>query len=199
VFSSLPIAAGLGYGMSGDDAAASETAPKTIIKTKHPDGHWQHRNEDGTFTSLPGKDDGKKNGGKIKAALDLARRYANGGKVLAGPVVGHTGGREDALPVDVAAGSFVIPADVVSSLGTGNTNAGQMKLQQMFGKAVPRRADGGAVPIRISDGEFVVTPEQVAKLGDGDMDLGHKVLDALVLKLRHEHINTLKSLPPPSR
>lgn len=184
--------AGVGlFGAEAEDERADggSVMPTVFLKTKHPAGHWQMRSTNGKFAS----------GGAVSAALDTARRYANGGRVHVGPVVGATGGREDKLPVSVPAGSFVIPADVVGSLGQGNTEAGFARLEKMFGKPMPRKAAGGAVPIKISDGEFVISPEQVARVGGGDMDRGHRTLDALVLKLRDEHIKTLAALPPPSK
>lgn len=136
-------------------------------------------------------------GGVMRRALDVARKFANGG-VVTGPVIGETGGREDAKPVDVAAGSYVIPADCVSALGEGNSMAGHQHLNKVFGEAATRAA-GGAIPILISDGEHVLTPEQVEKIGGGDMKRGHQVLDALVKKVRAAHIETLKSLPGPAK
>jgi len=112
--------------------------------------------------------------------------------------MGNTGGRSDELPVDVPAGSYVIPADCVSHCGEGNTLAGVEALDRMFGKQ-SSRASGGAVPIKISDGEYVVSPERVSALGDGDMKRGHAVLDALVKKMRDDHIRTLKTLPGPAK
>lgn len=145
-------------------------------------------------------DAGKAHGGGVGHALGLARKYAAGGRVLTGAIVGKTGGREDALPVDVPEGAFVVPADVVAALGSGNTLAGMHKLEKTFGKSNrPARSSGGAVPIRISDGEFVVAPEHVANLGQGDMNAGHRTLDALVMKLRNQNIKALASLPPPSK
>lgn len=177
-------------------AALPAPEPTVIVKTPRQGGGWYSRNENGRFR-----------GGTVKAkmspvekGLNTARQYATGGAVLAGPVVGPTGGREDALPVDVAHGSFVVPADVVSHLGTGNSLAGMKKLETTFGKSQSRsRASGGAVPIMISDGEFVLSPDQVAKIGGGDVERGHQILDKMVLKLRDDHIKTLKSLPPPAR
>lgn len=174
---------------SPEKASGGPVTPTVFLKTKHPSGHWQMRSTNGKFAS----------GGAVSAALDTARRYASGGRVHVGPVVGATGGREDKLPVSVPAGSFVIPADVVGSLGQGNTGGGFAKLEKMFGKPMASKAAGGAIPIKISDGEFVISPEQVAKIGDGDMDRGHRTLDALVMKLRDEHIKTLAALPPPSK
>lgn len=55
-----------------------------------------------------------------------ARAFAGGG--LASPVPGRT----DKLPLDVPAGSYVLPSDVVSGLGEGNTAAGVKTLDLMF-------------------------------------------------------------------
>lgn len=179
--------------------------PKVLIRTRDSRGHAQHRNLDGRYAPKPSKKskdepDGRRHGGAIGRALETARRYANGGAVLVGPVVGETDGRADELPVDVPAGAYVIPADVVSALGSGNTLAGMEMLKGMFGESMaPERAAGGAVPILISHGEFVVSPEQVAAKGGGDISRGHKVMDALVLKLRKQHIDTLKGLPGPAK
>src|SRR5690242_19161181 len=75
-------------------------------------------------------------GGVLNRALQLARKYATGGKVVVGAVAGPTGGRADKLPVSVPAGSFVIPSDCVSGMpGAGsNTEAGMRELDKMFGK-----------------------------------------------------------------
>lgn len=132
-------------------------------------------------------------------AIEDARRYASKDKIAVGPIVGKTGGREDAKPVSVPSGAFVLPADCVSALGTGNTAAGQAKLAQMFGKSKASLAAGGSVQIKISDGEYVLTPEQVTKVGGGDINKGHKILDQLVLAIRKDHIKTLNSLPPPAQ
>ena len=152
------------------------------------------------FAKNPDALRGQKTGGVVSRALDVARKYANGGRVALGGIIGNTGGREDAKPVSVPEGSFVIPADCVSSLGGGNTGAGIEKLTQMFGRANPKHyAAGGHVGIRISDGEFVLSPEQVAQVGNGSVEDGHRALDALVLQLRKKHIADLQSLPPPSK
>ena len=167
--------------------------PEVIMLTKDKLGRKQFRTPEGRYRGGPVN--GRKS--MMDSALDVARKFANGG-VVTGAVVGETGGREDAKPVDVAAGSFVIPADVVSSLGGGNTLAGHAHLNKVFGEATTRAA-GGAVPILISDGEHVITPEQVEKIGGGDMEKGHKILEAMILKLRKQHIDTLKSLPGPAK
>lgn len=142
---------------------------------------------------------GQKDGGFISRALETARRFATGGKVTVGPIVGKTGGRTDALPISVPAGSFVLPADAVSALGEGNSLAGNHAIEKMFGKSRDSRAAGGAIPIKISDGEHVLDPEQVARFGGGDINAGHRKLDQLVLDIRKKHIAQLSSLPGPAR
>lgn len=60
------------------------------------------------------------------------------------PVIGAintpTPGRADAHPTHVPPGSYVMPADVVSAIGEGNTAAGQQMLAKMF---LPLQAQGG--------------------------------------------------------
>lgn len=171
--------------------------PTVIVKTPRKGGGWYTRNEDGKFRGGRVVEKPRSGPSPTEHGLEIARRYANGG-VVVGPVVGATGGRADELPVEVPSGSFVIPADIVSGLGQGNTLAGMNKLQETFGQA---KASGGAKPvaIKISDGEFVLTPEQVAQIGGGDMETGHKILDQLVVKLRQQIVNHMASLPPPSK
>ena len=114
---------------------------------------------------------------------------------------GHTPGRADKLPINVKSGSYVIPADVVSGMGQGNSKAGSTILSKMFKTLRPRLgfADGGGVPIAISDGEFLVSPESVQSVGSGDMDRGHAILDAFVKKVRKDYIGQLKDLKPPKK
>lgn len=176
------------------------------------DATGRYHAADGRFLGGPPvgkvhKPEERASGGSVGAshdAMTLARRYATGGAVHVGPVVGATGGRADELPVSVPSGSYVLPADVVSALGEGNTLAGMSKLERAFGKSNPRgnMASGGAIPaqpILISDGEYVLDRDQVAKLGQGDLERGYKVLDRFVVDTRKDHVNTLSKLPPPAK
>ena len=136
-------------------------------------------------------------------------------------------GRTDKLPLNVPAGSYVLPADFISALGQNNSQAGGQIAAKMFsssplgmkpmrggkggGSRLPAAqslrgrgfADGGSsngnVSIIAAGGEFVISPDVVRDIGHGSMTAGHKVLDALVLKVRKEHIRTLKSLKPPKK
>jgi hypothetical protein len=138
-------------------------------------------------------------------------------------------GRTDKLPMNVKAGSYVLPADIPSALGQGNTMAGGEILKKMFnsgpyGLPLPKGggrggnsgrmkkmfADGGSpdedgadgsdhVPIIAAGGEYIIPPEVVQDIGHGNMKAGHDVLDKFVLKVRKHHISTLKKLPGPKR
>jgi hypothetical protein len=78
----------------------------------------------------------------------------------------------------LAKGGFVVPADVVSMLGEGSTDAGMRTLRAKFGPAVEHikgpgtgQSDSiptsieGKQPARVADGEAYVPPEVVAKHG----------------------------------
>lgn len=67
----------------------------------------------------------------IAAALRTAR--AHGGKVHDGPIHSSVAGRTDHLPMHVASGSYVIPADIISALGEGNSMAGFKVAKNIFG------------------------------------------------------------------
>lgn len=157
---------------------------------------------------------------QVNTALSIAEKYAEGG-----PVTGflHTdgNGRTDNLPMKVPNGAYVIPADIVSSMGQGNTLAGKRVLETMFttgpygmklrkprapGFKTPRGpkpfAAGGnveGVDIIAAGGEFVIDPETVAAIGGGDMNKGHQALDIFVKSRRKKAIQELKTLPGPER
>lgn len=96
----------------------------------------------------------------VAAALRTAR--AHGGKVHKGPIHSSVAGRTDHLPMHVASGSYVIPADIISAMGEGNSMAGFKVAQNIFsghnitkgtpygekglpyGVPMPHKADGGA-------------------------------------------------------
>lgn len=63
-----------------------------------------------------------------------------------GQVVGAGGGQDDAIPAKLSDGEFIIPADVVSKLGDGSTNAGGKKLTQMLHQVRAQKAVKGFPP-----------------------------------------------------
>jgi hypothetical protein len=138
----------------------------------------------------------------VAAALDTARRAKRkrkrGGKIHVGPIIGNTGGRADERPIDVPDKCYVIPADIVSGLGQGNTLHGHAILAKMFPHP---RASGGkvSVPIAAADGEEVVSPEQLEAKFGGDIDYAHKAMDAWVKHERKNIIHTMSRLPGPAQ
>jgi hypothetical protein len=139
-------------------------------------------------------------------------------KVHAGAIHSNVAGRTDHLPMHVASGSYVIPADIISAMGEGNSMAGFKVAKDIFsqpfygtskagagmpyGMSAPHKAEGGevaTVPIVAAGGEYVIPPEDVVHIGGGDLDHGHKILDEFVKKFRAKTINTLKKLPGPKK
>jgi hypothetical protein len=130
--------------------------------------------------------------------------YAKGGdtgKVHVGPIPSSVAGRTDHLPMHVPSGSYVIPADIVSALGEGNTMSGFEIVDDMNADHHDdgRYASGGAVPIVAAGGEYVIPPHVVAGVGKGSLDTGHRVLDEFVKHVRAKTIKTLKKLPGPKK
>jgi len=125
-----------------------------------------------------------------------------------GPIHSPVAGRTDHLPMHVPSGSYVIPADIVSASGEGNTMAGFKIMNRIFGArggAPKGYAEGGVahdgelVPIIAAGGEYVIHPAAIAKIGGGDLEAGHKELDDFVKDLRAKTVKTLKSLPGPRK
>lgn len=141
----------------------------------------------------------------------------------------HTGfihssvpGRTDQIQMEPPAGSYVVPADVVSGLGEGNSLAGQHVLSVALstgplGTQMPRgrigrgppapprpapesrggRHDDQRVPIIAAGGEYVLSPQQVTMVGGGNLNRGHRILDAFVKHVREKTAKTMMKLPGP--
>ena len=146
---------------------------------------------------------------------------SNNLKLHSGPIHSPVAGRTDHLPMHVHSGSYVIPADIISAMGEGNTMAGFKHMKMMFkgmpyggtkmpygnvpgpyGQAIGKASGGDvndAVPIVAAGGEYVLSPDDVRKAGDGDLEMGHRVLDSFVRKMREQTVKTLKNLPGPKK
>jgi hypothetical protein len=150
----------------------------------------------------------------VAAALNVARHSAQGGfnpidpmaasgsdKIHSGAIASQVAGRTDHLPVHVASGSYVIPADIISAMGEGNTAAGFKVAKIIF--AAPDNSntvgDEHPVPVVVAGGEYIITPAEVSHIGDGSLEDGHKVLDDFVKMFRAKTIETLKGLPGPKK
>jgi len=166
--------------------------------------------------------------GHAIAPVQLLKRTARaeGGSVThmhTGPIHSSVAGRTDHLPMEVPSGAYVLPADIVSALGEGNTMAGFKIAKNMFsqpsrtdgtpyhetglpyGVPSPHKANGGAlqhapgVPIVAAGGEHVIHPDDVRWLGKGSLDDGHRILDEFVKQFRMSTIKTLSKLPGPKK
>lgn len=148
----------------------------------------------------------------IAAALSTARKSrAEGGdlqqdlpdapdkeKIHVGPIHSTVAGRTDHLPINVPSGAYVIPADIISGMGEGNTMNGFKNANRMWGKQ-RLYGDEIATPIVAAGGEYVIAPKSVEEIGGGDVDAGHSELDKFVKQFRADLIKTLKELPGPKR
>lgn len=132
-------------------------------------------------------------------------------------------GRTDQIPMSVKGGSYVLPSDVISAVGQGNSLAGAHAFGKLFNMgpygsslphiATPKHAlsirqkfeaggtpsEGKPVDIIAAGGEMVLPPEVVTKIGGGDLKNGHDVLDHMVLHIRKKNIKTLRSLKGPKK
>lgn len=159
-----------------------------------------------------------------------ARPFNQGGgvaspiKMTKGPIVSAVPGRTDRHFTHVPSGSYVIPADIVSAHGEGNTLAGIHTLHNLFKMGepntsghthvpnVPKLAKGGhvshvgrPVPVKLAGGEIVVPPENVLetmkRICKKNMTLAecHKAMDQWVVNQRKKLRKTLAKLPGPAR
>jgi hypothetical protein len=112
------------------------------------------------------------------------------------------GGIADLAKGGMKAGGFVIPADVVSMVGEGNTEAGYKDIARAVPGATPIRGkDGGQAdtvktsiegkqPARVAHGEMYVPPEAVKRAG------GAKKLYTMMDKVRKQAKGDTKQIKP---
>lgn len=128
-----------------------------------------------------------------------ARRY--GGKVHVGPIIGDTGGRADKVNTNVPSGCYIVPSDVVSGLGEGNSLAGMRIIEHMFPHPHGPGATSSAepVPVAVAHGEVSISPEQLMAKFGGDLDHAHLAMDKWVVHERKKIIKTMQKLPGPAQ
>jgi hypothetical protein len=112
----------------------------------------------------------------------------------------------DGVAVGMAAGGlapegFVVPADVVSHLGNGSSEAGLKLLVANLG-AEPIKGEGdgmsdsipttigGKQEARVANDEAFISPEMVKRIGGGDAEKGAKKLYAMMDRVREERTGT---------
>ena len=111
------------------------------------------------------------------------------------PVPEAQGFRTMAAGGGLAAGGFVVPADVVAHFGNGSSSAGLALLAEKLG-AKPIKGDGDgmsdSIPTHIdgkekalvANDEAYIKPEMVARIGGGDVKKGSEKLYAMMEKIR---------------
>ena len=127
--------------MGGTDTAGGSTPAAQTPQNTAPDQNTQNTNIDYTHGSLNGH--AAAAGGLIRYAagggissLGGYADYAGGGRMLKGPGTGQSDSIpatiEDKQPARLARDEFVVPADVVSMLGDGSSDAGAERLYAMM-------------------------------------------------------------------
>jgi hypothetical protein len=103
-------------------------------------------------------------------------------------------------------GAFIVPADVISHLGNGSSEAGMKIVQERLkGRPIKGPGDGmsdsipttiaGKRPARVANEEAEIPPEVVAALGDGSMEKGAKKLYEMMDKIRQDRTGKKKQAP----
>ena len=134
----------------------------------------------------------------VEPAPETYDPYANNsGGAAAGGLVGLAKG-------GMKSGGFVIPADVVSMVGEGNTDAGYSRIKSMIpGATAIKGKDGGQAdtvktsiegkqPARVAHGEMYIPPETVKRMG------GAKKLYAMMDRVRDQATGSKKQIRPVS-
>lgn len=143
------------------------------------------------------------------APIGSAPAAAPAAMASGGAVRGIGGGQEDNQLRKSKVGNFIIPADVVSHLGDGNTDEGHRRIQRA--EAHIRYACGGsigyanggqiadpqAVPVALSPGEHEVPADVVSMLGKGSNRAGANQLHAMINHVRAHKAK--KGLPPKAK
>lgn len=133
--------------------------------------------------------------------------YSHGGPVIEKGFLASDGaGRTDNLAITVPHGAHVIPADVISVLGQGNSASGAKHLREALDHLGAREhhAKGGKTgnthtPILAAGGEFIVSPAEVNAIGKGDQKKGHDALDAMIVSTRKAGAKRMLKLKGPKR
>jgi len=128
-------------------------------------------------------------------STDYAGYDSSRGDFAAGGLMGLAKG-------GMASGGFVIPADVVSMVGEGNTDAGYKRIKAMVPTATAIKGkDGGQAdtvktsidgkqPARVAHGEMYVPPETVKRMG------GAKKLYAMMDRVRKQATGSKEQIKP---
>jgi hypothetical protein len=103
-------------------------------------------------------------------------------------------------------GAFIVPADVISHLGNGSSEAGMRIVQERLkGRPIKGPGDGmsdsipttiaGKQRARVANEEAEIPPEVVAALGGGSLEKGAKKLYEMMDKIRQDRTGKKKQAP----
>ena len=211
-------------GLTIGSPAAATTTPAPVVSVGNP-------NAGDTGAGGEAFAKGGRAMGGIPSAGEMGgfgvRAEARGMDHPSGLVMSPIGGRSDHIPLNLPSGSYVMPADVISGMGQGNTLSGGHAFDSMihggpFGTKLPMPKLGGTmpkpgsmpkmlgaqhfsrggrtrgrIPVIVAGGERIVSPEEVMALSGGDIDKGHKLLDRFVVEARKHIIRHTAKLPGP--
>ncbi len=130
--------------------------------------------------------------------------YGGEGEAAGGSISLADGGLMGLARGGMRSGGFVIPADVVSMVGEGNTDAGYKRIKSMVPSATAIKGkDGGQSDTvktsiegkqraRVAHGEMYIPPETVKRLG------GAKKLYAMMDRVRQQATGSKKQIKPVS-
>jgi hypothetical protein len=130
--------------------------------------------------------------------------YGGEGEAAGGSISLADGGLMGLAKGGMRSGGFVIPADVVSMVGEGNTDAGYKRIKSMVPSATAIKGkDGGQSDTvktsiegkqraRVAHGEMYIPPETVKRLG------GAKKLYAMMDRVRQQATGSKKQIKPVS-
>jgi hypothetical protein len=116
-------------------AAPAPVAPAPAAAQPSAAKLWEIYNQTGNPADFVRASNAMKTQRASGGAVDRAQRIASERAIPThhGIINMAVGGRTDHIPMNVLANSYVLPADIVSGLGEGNTLAGSKILDQMFG------------------------------------------------------------------
>jgi len=188
-------------------AQAAKPAPAPVSQPQQLGVMDVMRNPLRLFSGADRGDGGSPMGNMMGALLDSAEDKDKTPRYSYDPLTQRytklaAGGIASLARGGMKAGGFVVPADVVSMVGEGNTDAGYERIKRMLPGATPIRGkDGGQAdtvktsiegkqPARVAHGEMYVPPATVKRAG------GAKKLYAMMDKVRKQAKGDTKQIKP---
>jgi hypothetical protein len=166
----------------------AEPAPAKVAPVPVPAAYAQEQQQE-----VPRETQGLATGGIVKETTAGSSR-----KTADGYIRSDTGGTADKLSFNVVQDSYVIPADVVSGLGQGNSDAGAKVIAQRYSGRLSARTKGN-IPVKLSGGEYVISPHVVKRAGRGDIERGVRHFEGVIQRVRNETIDELRNREKPVR